>query len=716
MLKNAKVGVKIGVGYVVVIVLIILITVVVAVTNLSNIEHVNEVEESSALQSMANEMLHEFNAASVQASIIYLSISDDANASFRTHTDNAEKQLNNMYAFMNEHPKMDSNRKDIKEGGDHFLAWKSVVEAVISDNEKLKGLRGQMEQLDKDIDETANLLLTDQIGMLRSDVDAGKDASEYLRRADRLDLSNQITVKISEFRMAVNTIVTSLSADKRTEMLALSDAAMADVQTYIDSSKNAVNRERGEAVLASLQSFKKMATEYADICDNTDQMALQAMSIGDSTIVEVSEAVGQMDNAMIEGVEETQSSAMSTLYIVIIVAALAVIAAVVMALIIMRSITVPVGRMRRFMDLVRSTGRIELKPEERRIVSESMTKDEVGQSAASFLSMLERFGVISGVMQSVAKGDLSVSIEPLGAEDTMGNSLVLMVKSLNNMFKEISISADQVSTGSSQIADGAQTLAQGTTEQAAAIEQLSASISNISEQTKHNAELAVNAKTMGEDIKDNAETGNRQMEEMIVAVQDISEASQSIGKVIKIIDDIAFQTNILALNAAVEAARAGQHGKGFAVVADEVRNLAAKSAEAAKNTGQLIETSIEKAQQGAAISERTAASLRQIVNGIIQSSQLVAEISDSSSQQAEAILQISEGISQVSQVVQQNSATAEESAAASEEMSGQATVLHQLLEQFRLKDAETPPRLMSRPAQRTNLALDEAAYDFGGKY
>jgi methyl-accepting chemotaxis protein len=175
------------------------------------------------------------------------------------------------------------------------------------------------------------------------------------------------------------------------------------------------------------------------------------------------------------------------------------------------------------------------------------------------------------------------------------------------------------------------------------------------------------------------------MGQMMKAVQEINDSSKSIGNVIKIIDDIAFQTNILALNAAVEAARAGQHGKGFAVVADEVRSLAAKSAEAAKNTSALIATSIEKSEQGAKISAETSESLDRIVKGIMRSSELNAGIAKSSDEQSVGIGQISEAINQVSQVVQQNSATAEESAAASEEMSGQASLLQQLIAQFRLR-------------------------------
>ena len=280
----------------------------------------------------------------------------------------------------------------------------------------------------------------------------------------------------------------------------------------------------------------------------------------------------------------------------------------------------------------------------------------------------------------------------LSDKDTIGFSLQKMKDNLNRMFHEIYASAAQVAVGSKQIAGGSQALAQGSTQQAAAVEQLSSSIAEIAQKTKANAELAGRAAEFADTIKQTAEKGNRRMDGMMEAVKDINQASQNIGKVIKVIDDIAFQTNILALNAAVEAARAGQHGKGFAVVAEEVRNLAAKSAEAAKDTGALIANSIEKAELGASLAGQTAASLEEIVSGISESSQIVAQIALSSEEQSGGITQINTGIEQVAQVIQQNSATAEETAAASEEMSGQSGVLEDLIAQFKLRE-ERPKSL-----------------------
>lgn len=321
--------------------------------------------------------------------------------------------------------------------------------------------------------------------------------------------------------------------------------------------------------------------------------------------------------------------------------------------------------------------------------------DEIGRLAASLQNLIDDTKKQVFVAEALADGDLTVKIETRGEKDAMNLALKRMVEKLNEMFGQIMSGTNQVSTGAKQIADGAQTLAQGATEQAATVQQLSAAISEVSGKTKDNSLMADKASSLADIIKNNAEKGSKQMNRMTQAVKDINEASQSISKVIKTIDDIAFQTNILALNAAVEAARAGQHGKGFAVVADEVRNLAAKSAEAAKDTGALIVNAMEKAELGERIADETAESLDEIVSGIGESGRIIKAISKASEEQSVSISEINKSIDQVAQVVQQNSATAQQSAAASEEMSSQSNLLQGFVSQFRIKGVSNAANISS---------------------
>lgn len=305
--------------------------------------------------------------------------------------------------------------------------------------------------------------------------------------------------------------------------------------------------------------------------------------------------------------------------------------------------------------------------------------DEFGGLVDEYTKVIENIKYQADIAEEVSNGNLTVQVTPKSTDDLLGNSLKKLVDDNLHAMININDAASQVTVGASQVADASQSLAQGSTEQASAIQQITASIDEIADKTRQNAEQANSAAELVVQAISDVKMGNKQMQDMMEAMKDINKSSESISKIIKVIDDIAFQTNILALNAAVEAARAGEAGKGFAVVAEEVRSLAAKSAAAAAETAELIEDSIVKVGAGSKIADDTAKALDIITNVVEKSEVIINGIAESSNYQTTAVVQIEQAISQVSQVVQTNSATSEQCAAASEELSNQATRMRDLL-------------------------------------
>ena len=316
--------------------------------------------------------------------------------------------------------------------------------------------------------------------------------------------------------------------------------------------------------------------------------------------------------------------------------------------------------------------------------------DEIGNFAVQLQStkhaLNNYISDITSILNTMATGDFSrtPSVQYQGDFTAIEASFEQIKQVLGEMLGNMGTSSDEVLAGSRQMADSSQSLAEGTTKQAAAIQQLLATVSEISGHVSRNADNAAHAKELSGTVEEKIIYQNQEVTNMVNAMNEIEDKSKEIEKIIKTIDDIAFQTNILALNAAVEAARAGEAGKGFAVVADEVRNLASKSAEAANNTTALISASISAVDKGSKIAVSTANTMKEVMDISKQTTDLIMEIAAASAEQNTSIQQISSGIDQISTVVQQNSATAEETAASCEELNGQSTLLKEQVSRFRV--------------------------------
>ncbi|MDR1572770.1 MAG: methyl-accepting chemotaxis protein [Clostridiales Family XIII bacterium] len=324
-------------------------------------------------------------------------------------------------------------------------------------------------------------------------------------------------------------------------------------------------------------------------------------------------------------------------------------------------------------------------------------KDEIGSLQQSMRRLCEAMQMQADVLIRIADGDLTVTYEPRSDADSVGNSLKKLLERNNDALTGIAAAAMQVSSASAQIADGSQGLAQGAAEQTTAVQNISDSIGEMSGKTDRNASMAQDAGALSEQSQSMMQSSVQNMNELVNAMREISVASENVSKVIKVIEDITFQTNILALNAAVEAARAGVHGKGFAVVAEEVRNLAGKSAEAAGRTTEIIGGNMTKVKLGAQIVEKANQSLMELSENAKQIDEILSSIVASSNEQSELIKEVEQAVLRVSDVVRANTENAAESAARSEEMSGQAVILAELVGRFSLCD-NAPAEHAARPA------------------
>ncbi len=515
----------------------------------------------------------------------------------------------------------------------------------------------------------------------------------YLYQNQMLPVDDLVSLIESAYQIRVDSRGAIINAGNTNELDKISSSVAKEYQTFQKHGEvysELVTNPDSVEILEYATSF--MDQKYIPAIEKSIEMA----KTGDSKqaysfITEYNDGIEEMyvkldrlvDNRMSSAKETNASNSASAVILTVILCGFIVAgtgAAIFMGLRISGMISKPLGIVVKAADQI-SLGQVEIN------LSEIDARDETGILAASFDRMLEGIRGQVEAASTISEGDFTKNVPLRSQEDVLGLALERIRQDLNRTIHAINVAAEQVNTGAEQVSDAAQALASGATEQSATVQELSAAIINVAEQAEHNVGNVHDATDHVRSAVESVSVGNEYMGKLNNTIQEINIAAEKISEITKVIEDIAFQTNILALNAAIEAARAGDAGKGFAVVADEVRSLASKSAEAAKQTDELIKQSVRTALEGVEMSKETSKVLYEVADkaGMVEKS--IAKIEQASIEQAASIEQINLGLSQVAGVVQSNAATAEESSASSEELAAQAQTLREEVARFKLEAA-----------------------------
>jgi methyl-accepting chemotaxis protein len=447
----------------------------------------------------------------------------------------------------------------------------------------------------------------------------------------------------------------------------------------------------------SRQNFAKNITIAAE----TAQNAIHFQSMRDA----IDRLGEQQKNRVMSDIQDMDNMVVSTITLYSVVAAVSILLTLLIVIITAMGITKALKKGVMFANQI-ALGDLDVE-------LDINQRDEFGELADSLRAMVTELQIKSSVLDNIAQGDLTGDVRLASDKDALGASLRDMTGSLNELLMQVNSAVEQVSSGSGQIAMASQSLSQGAAEQASSLEEISSSLNEINGQSNRNAESATEANAVAKKAADSSIGGNERMQNLLAAMERINGSSDEIAKVVKVIDDIAFQINLLALNANVEAARAGKYGKGFAVVADEVRNLAVRSASAVKETTTMVEEVTKSIEDGTAIAQQTAQQLEEITTGSTRVAEYLGEIALASSEQAQGVEQINSGLEQVDQVTQSNTASAEESASAGEELAAQAAQLKDMVSRFKLKNDGTRTAAVA-PVSQIQQAAPQLAMSSAG--
>ncbi len=649
-MKNMKIRLKILVSFGVVIALTLVLGVFVVISNRSIGGQAESIRAEAHMQTLSAALMHNFLEVNKGILAISLSFSDDEYANVVSYMDECQNLLSETKELIGTDPSLDKFTGEVNALAAVVTEITARAEEIQSDNKELEAIIAEARDHQVMLTDQSMGIFDYQMELSTEETQQDVSIEDRLRRISRIEQGTDIGNRLNYIGGSFETMFKSLDTSRVAEDQQYMEETIQVLTAFLEESSLQYNIETATSMLEALDVYKKNITDFLDVLARRAGVIEEVSVSMEDVAGQIDVLLGSVEAAVMENTDATIRSSSQSLVIVVTFVLVALAISLFMAFYISGVISRPLKAMTAFMKKAGSTGDTQLSPADVAMIGKlSQVRDEIGELVGSLSTFVEHVNNTSRNLEAVAEGDLTVEAHLLSEVDTMGGAMRKMVDNLNHMFGEIHTTTEQVNMGARQIAEGSQSLAQGSTEQAASVQQLSASIAEIAQKTTDNAERAGTAAALANNIMQNVEKGNRQMGEMM------------------------------------EAARAGEHGKGFAVVAEEVRSLASKSAEAAKDTEELIADSIEKAELGSRIASETAAGLADIVTGVSESNRIANEIAESSQEQSAGIVQVNMGVEQVSRVVQQNSATAQQSAATSEEMSSRASVLGGLVAQFKLK-------------------------------
>ncbi|MCX8042841.1 MAG: methyl-accepting chemotaxis protein [Desulfobacterota bacterium] len=720
MFKNMRVGVKLSIGFGVLIA-IALILGGMAVVNMKRVqsevnilahENVPEVAVANNVERYSLNTMYEMRGYAYTEDKQFLEKG-------RENLSEVKKFLQEAIALSDKSTHLADLKEAALKAEEKVKEYERIANETVDANEKLDKLRHKMNELAKEYMNGCFGFLKDQNNLMEKEIAEAAGQEKLKERLKKINLINDVIdlgngIRIGNFKSQA-----LRDPELFKETLKTFDELSKKLTEVRAITHQEINLKTLDTIEKAGNEYKKAMEDFLATWFTREELNKKRVAAGSAVLDQAKETAlkGMKDVEEVSAVVVTTLNTVSVTMIVGLLIALAIGCA--FAVIITRAITRPMLKGVEFTKQV-AIGDVSA-------TLDIEQKDEIGMLAAAMNNMVNNLRELVRAAERIAEGDLTVSVKPLSERDALGNALKHMVEKLSNVVAEINISSSNVAAGAEQMSSTSQSMSQGATEQASALEEISSSMNEIASQTKQNAENATQANRLAGEAKEYAARGNQQVGEMVNAMKEISESSRNISKIIKVIDEIAFQTNLLALNAAVEAARAGKHGKGFAVVAEEVRNLAARSAKAAKETAEMIESAVRKIEEGASMADRTAEALSEIVHAATKVTDLVAEIAAASNEQAQGVSQVTQALGQIDQVTQQNTAHAEESASAAEELSSQAMLLQQLIGTFKLSEhmiktqrtethaVQTKKRALAVPKQTKSNGHDGKGKDHWGE-